>query len=128
MSRLRAITARFGAGRKRDPEEPRVQADGAAAASATDDEQYRPGAGPEIDNPAATSNAASLAEFEADGTAPREGDQPAAPRRCARPRRSSRPPEGALIPVDRVVRSVDRPAGCGYWPGASRGRGCRAPR
>lgn len=80
MSRLRAITARFGAGRKRDPEDARTQADGAAAAPATGDEQNHPGAGPDdIDKPAATSNAASLAEFEADGATLREGGQPTAP-------------------------------------------------
>ncbi len=81
MSRLRAIAARFGAGRKRDVEDPRTRADGAAAAaSAPADEQYRPDAGfDEIDRPAATSDAASLAEFEADGTALREGGRPAIP-------------------------------------------------
>ncbi len=112
MSRLRAITARFGAHRKRDQEDPRTQADGAAAASATADEQSRPGAGPdEIDNPAAASSAASLPEFEADGAALREGGQPAAFDAASAPDAVPRPPQGALRPVDRVVRSIDRPAG-----------------
>jgi hypothetical protein len=79
MGRLRAITARFGVGRKRNPKDVPTQAGVAAAASATTSEQSSPDADRgDIDN-SATSNAPFLDEFEAHGAAPREGGQPPAP-------------------------------------------------
>jgi hypothetical protein len=91
MSRLRAITARFGVGRQQDPEDRRTQAE-AAAASATADEQSGPGADHgDIDN-SATSNASPLAEFEALGAALREGGQPTAPDAAPAPDASPDPP------------------------------------
>jgi hypothetical protein len=99
MSRLRAITAKLGAGRKRDPEDSGTQPDDAAGASATSEEQHDPGAGPdEIDHLAAPSDAASLAEFEAIGAALREGGQPAAS--DAAPAADAAPDGGAGLYVD----------------------------
>ncbi|MGH2944133.1 MAG: hypothetical protein ACRDLN_15305 [Solirubrobacteraceae bacterium] len=76
MSRLRAITARFGAGRKREPEA--HDTDGAAAAPAADDEQH---GAIDVDGGdlTAPSDVPSLAEFEAYGAALREGGDPAVP-------------------------------------------------
>jgi hypothetical protein len=92
MSRLRAITARFGMGRKGDSEEPDTQAEVAAAASTTAYEQSGSGADRgDVDNPA-TSDAPSLAEFEAQGAALREGGQPTAPDAAPAPEASPGPP------------------------------------
>ena len=89
MSRLRAITARFGVGRKRNAEDIHTQAEVAAAAPATAHEQSGPGAD-NGDNSAA-SNAPSLAEFEAHGSALREGGQPTAPEAAPAPDASPGP-------------------------------------
>jgi len=92
MSRLRAISARFGVGRKQDPEDLHARAEVAPAASATGDEQSSPGADRSDIEDSATSNAPSLAQFEADGAALREGGPPTAPDGAPAPEASPDPP------------------------------------
>ena len=91
MSRLRAITAKFGVSRKQDPEDLHTQAEVAAPASATADEQSGSGADRDDSDNSAMSNVPSLAEFEAHGAALREGGQPTAPDAAPAPEASPAP-------------------------------------